>query len=392
MKFDHLAISLLCLALFSVLLCGCAGNKHENTPKYVCWDNSTVSDYHNCPPESGPQQTYVCPDGSVVSAVRDCPVEDVDEPETPQEDEEEIHVTSSNKPASRISSVYAFEEGGVIESYIILADVDGRSTIENGILGINITSEETDREIYYGEITVKKGEFYLATLGLGAFAHQDTIYQIPDISSYDFEFMEDECRSYCYAKFSVIFNTEGGKHLKESEDISFDSDSVIVKEIVCEGGDGTCPSKCNALTDSDCPKYSLGEKVVLDTGIEITLSKSTKIRHCYSEYGTYYSEYGYLYEVPISVKNSGTGSEYVSRSDFILIDSKGKQYETGFAWGDTCEGISEFESSSIYPGSKESGSLLFDLDEKDDLPSGETRIIYDPDYGEGDEIIFVFNE
>ncbi len=387
MKIEKISILFVGLVLASLILAGCTSSKTEKSPRYTCWDGSQVDDYHDCPPKTE-SQSYVCPDGSVVSDKDQCGTSNSGEAEIPKE---ETYVAPSGHP-SKIGSLYAMENGQVIESYIILEDANGVTQVANGVIKINVTADETNRELYSKEITVRKENFYLATLGLGAFAHQDTIYSMPDIYTSNFEFMEDECSSvYCDARFSVTFETEDGKSLKASENLLLDSEFVSIKEIVCEGGDGNCPSKCNYLTDTDCPVHGLGEKVTLDNGIEITLSSNARIRHCYSESTYFEYDYGYFYDVPITIKNTGTGSEYIIRSDFILIDSQGTQYGVGYVGGDTCEGISELESSTMYPGSSASGSLWFDLDGKKSLPSGEKKILYDPEYGEGDEVVFLIN-
>lgn len=171
---------------------------------------------------------------------------------------------------------------------------------------------------------------------------------------------------------------------------------IVSPYLSCQNNDNFCPTQCSYLTDNNCPKYSLGQKAITENGMEITISGPARTGHCYTNYDSDYLDdvdYGYYYVLSVNSENSGTQAELVSYSDFILVDSRGTQHEAdGYLLGESCADASLFEQKNLYPGSSEAGEVWFELGDQRALPSGETKIVYDPNmFTDGDEIVFVVN-
>ncbi|MCK4319016.1 FxLYD domain-containing protein [Candidatus Micrarchaeota archaeon] len=132
------------------------------------------------------------------------------------------------KPATGIGSLYAMNEGPVIESYIILEDSEGDTQVEDGTLTVTILAETTQREVYSNEFDVKKEDF--TSVALGFFEDQEIVYLIPDIDLSGAEFTEDECMFDCDLIFNVNFETTDGRTFEATEDIWMNEEVVLVRD------------------------------------------------------------------------------------------------------------------------------------------------------------------
>jgi len=178
---------------------------------------------------------------------------------------------------------------------------------------------------------------------------------------------------------------------------------VYLETTECKNKDGVCPKGCNVLNDDDCAVKIVGQGITIDDNVEIRLM-AQKLRKCDVDYKNSYLndlDLGYYYTADIEVTNNGKSrSRNITRKDFTLIDSAGRQYVTSTFTTysnnneDTCLDLANryftSDDAYIYPGITKRGYLLFDLGKSVGL-SNPLRLIYDPSSADGDEVIWQFD-
>ena len=354
MRLKNMSILFIGLVLASLILAGCTGSKTEKSPTYTCWDGSQVADYHDCPSkQSGTTQVA----------------------DTVEEDEEVSDLCVDLLKPELDTYVITDESWDCYANKYLSPAAEGMigyTECDNIILG-------TMRASCYG--------MYAGYLGDGTKCSRFT-------DSHE----KDLCLTWNALSLSYNGKGEISPHLCDGiveESVKESCLESITPYLPCQNSDGLCPDACNYLTDDDCPAHSLGQTATASNGLAITISGPGEVRHCYTPYSSEISDYGHYYVMSMSITNTGNGAEYISQFDFILVDGEGIQHEfDSHVSGETCEDASEFEPApgTLYPGSTSKGELWFELGDETVLPSGEQKIIYDPNsYVQGDDLIFVFD-
>ena len=124
----------------------------------------------------------------------------------------------NNSPVDYMKTIHVQKEGyDGITIYFILADKNGRSTASNGTMDLTITDSKTRIPMLFLSGNVSESDFVEATLGLGAFAHNDTILYLGRIPYSKMYFVPSD--EYAKGDVTIVFTTPDNRSLEGTESV-----------------------------------------------------------------------------------------------------------------------------------------------------------------------------
>jgi len=254
-------------------------------------------------------------------------------------------VFTSTKPPVNINLFASVLEGELIRFYFVLEDADGRNTICDGHVSIEIF-DDFDNSLYNEEFDVKSSEFIDYEFRLtGKDIGKAYEWRVPDVD------IEKGISLLGFGRAVLVFTTPDFKSLQAE-------DSLV---------------QIPTYTEEELENLYEGEYESSSTPVNKRITKGN-FEITVTNVG-YFDKYEFggmnrYFRVDMEVKNVGSGSDYFLPSGLVIIDSQSIQY--GYTYGGTLDML-----STVYPDVTKKGYLLFE-----NIPDTEmsVRLVFELGY------------